>query len=121
MTSKRVLRYYCDHCRKGGCSKHHMEKHERRCIRNPNRQCGFCEVEKLTPIAMPELISALDSGGLQALKEAAHNCPACILAAIVQSKVKDGDDYYVEFDYKEEVKAFWADRNDVDYPPADYL
>ena len=42
MKTKRVLRYYCDFCKKAGCSKFHMEQHEKHCTMNPNRSCGMC-------------------------------------------------------------------------------
>ena len=42
MRTKRVLRYYCDFCKKAGCSKFHMEQHEKHCTMNPERSCGMC-------------------------------------------------------------------------------
>lgn len=39
---KTLQRYKCDFCKKRSV-KHVMEKHERRCYRNPNRYCDFCE------------------------------------------------------------------------------
>lgn len=35
-------KYKCDFCKKRGI-KTAMEKHERRCFRNPNRYCDSCE------------------------------------------------------------------------------
>ncbi len=35
--------YYCDHCKKKGLAAGHMNKHEKRCTNNPNRECGLCE------------------------------------------------------------------------------
>lgn len=35
-------KYKCDFCKKRGI-KTAMEKHERRCFRNPNRYCDYCE------------------------------------------------------------------------------
>lgn len=109
--TKRVLRYYCDFCRKGGCSKHAMEQHEKRCIKNPNRTCGFCAVEKLKQKPMAELQQAFGKGGLDGLKEVSENCPACILSAIVQSRLAHNDEY-VDFDYKKAVQEFWSERNE---------
>ena len=45
MRVKRVNRYYCDYCKKSGCSGGHMKKHEKRCMHNPDRECGFCLAE----------------------------------------------------------------------------
>ena len=38
---KTMQRYQCDFCKKRSV-KHIMEKHEKRCFRNPNRFCDFC-------------------------------------------------------------------------------
>ena len=35
MKTKRVLRYYCDFCGRGGCGKYAMEVHEKYCTMNP--------------------------------------------------------------------------------------
>ncbi len=112
MKSKRVLRYYCDHCRKGGCNKWCMEKHEKRCVRNPQRICGFCSLSQLSQKSISELIHALGSGGMPALKEAATNCPACILSALVQARFTpvDGGSIYYDFNYKEAVAEFWREH-----------
>lgn len=114
MRSKRVWRYYCDHCRKGSCGKASMIKHESRCIKNPQRKCGFCERMEFAPVAMPELMKALGSGDVDALRQKSNGCPACMLAAIVQSKItepdEDGYGPYIGFVYKEEVERFWKER-----------
>ena len=55
-----------------------------------------------------------------ALRAAADNCPACILAGLRQSGIQRewaerGDDGYeaprVEFDFRAEVAKFWKERN----------
>jgi hypothetical protein len=122
MTTKTVKRYYCDHCKKGGCSKPTMAKHEARCIKNPLRYCGFCEKGELHPAPLPELVAELVAhGDIEALKKAADGCPACVLSAIVQSKVQrkpeDGDDgNWIQFDYKKEVAEFWKGMtNDIGF------
>lgn len=44
MHSKKVLRYYCDHCGKGLWKKPKALEHEDKCYYNPkNRCCGSCE------------------------------------------------------------------------------
>lgn len=35
-------KYRCDYCKKTGV-KYSIEKHEKRCFRNPNRYCDYCE------------------------------------------------------------------------------
>lgn len=43
MKSKKVMRYYCDHCSRGHWKKDACLEHEKRCYFNPNiRACGTC-------------------------------------------------------------------------------
>jgi len=44
---KTIQRYKCDFCKKRTV-KWVMEIHERRCFRNPNRYCDFCENKGFT-------------------------------------------------------------------------
>ena len=128
MRAKRVLRYYCDHCKKGSLRKNCMEKHEQRCIRNPERVCGFClhrAEEGVQQQCMEMLITAIDNGGLEKLKAASKDCPGCIISAIVQWRAMQPRpnpldespefiwiDYY---NYKEEARLFWAERMDHNF------
>lgn len=92
MRVRKVNRYYCDHCKKSGGQKSAMERHEKGCIRNPDRKCGFCASHETWvgefqhEKSLPELITILQNDGMQALKDAAGNCPGCVFAAIVQSR-----------------------------------
>lgn len=114
---KRVLRwrYYCDFCPKSGASGGHMKAHERSCCRNPERVCGMCEKAHLDQQPIAELIEALKSEDVKGLRETASGCPACMLAAIIQSGIQqpwNGEDdpgFRVEFDFKAESESFWAD------------
>lgn len=124
MRKKKVWRYYCDHCKKSGCSGHHMVRHEKGCFRNPNRECGFCREAGLTQKPMAELVQAVWDGGgsdLTAIRELSENCPACILAAIMQSGIQDEYEdcedggrrkVWVEFDYRKEHDEFWSSVNE---------
>ena len=139
MRKRQVWRYYCDHCGKGGCSKHHMEQHERSCTLNPERECRMCAADPgagAVQHAMPELIEAIGSGdeaGMKRIRDVTggdrdEGCPACILAAIRQSGLgyKPGesrrpkDEYDCpadriaadEFKFKDECASFWSDVND---------
>lgn len=135
MRTKRVNRYYCDFCKKSGCSAPHMKRHEERCTMNPNRTCGVCammnegrndEEEYAAPLA--ELVAMwsplgdldvdvlLDNKRLNEacdavlckVREAAGNCPACILASIRQA----GDaGMAFTFDFRAEMDAVWAGVN----------
>lgn len=117
MKTKKVNRYYCDFCKKSGCSAYYLKRHEQRCTNNPNRVCGVCELDdkatgekRQKPIG--RLISALaendSAGGMKALREAAGDCPACMLAAIRQARRVAT----VDFDFKAELKAAMSDLYD---------
>jgi hypothetical protein len=114
MRQKKVWRYYCDHCNKGGCGKAAMIKHEASCAHNPNRKCRMCGHGELVQKPMPELIQALQDGGVPKLREVSDGCPACMLAAIIQEgEGADPEDRtWHQFDFKEEAKGFWALVND---------
>lgn len=93
MIRKQVYRYYCEFCKKSGCSGGHMKAHESSCTANPNRNCRMCGLTQ----DMPSLTAILKAPGnaledwkakMATLREAAEECPACILAAIRQSDVQ---------------------------------
>lgn len=43
MRSKKVLRYYCDHCNKGFWGKQACLEHEQKCFKDPNNKaCMTC-------------------------------------------------------------------------------
>ena len=116
-------RYYCDHCGKGGCAGGHIAKHERGCVYNPARECGLCKITGLTQQPIQTLVDAMQSGGIEKVKEAADGCPACTLAAIVQDRRQRGvnmrsldpdraQEEYVDFDYRAAHKAFWDAYNE---------
>ena len=141
MRKKRVWRYYCDFCGRGGCAASHIMHHEKGCTANPDRVCGLCAHSipgEQKQIGV--LIEALKSGrpedgysaGLIEVRDLAQNCPACILAAIRQSGVQRSSEYdgdgneidpgcHVEFDFKKELASWWSDENatqmEHDYPP----
>jgi hypothetical protein len=126
MRRKRVWRYYCDFCKKSGCSAGHMRAHEAACTANPERACGMCRREGASTLVRP-LIDALgagDTSGVERLRAAAEGCPACMLAAIRQSGLQtpfevDGPPgFHVEFDYQEEKREWWAQQNPDDYADA---
>ena len=127
MRTKRVNRYYCDYCGKGGCQAAAMRKHERHCTMNPNRVCRMCRVLNQPQPDIENLVALLprpqdyehhDYGstaykgfgaamkdGMAALREAADGCPACILAAIRQA---GWSGMVGDFDYQKEARAVFA-------------
>lgn len=116
MTSRKVWRYYCDHCRKGGCNKAAMATHEKHCTANPERVCRMCSLIEGYHKPMAELIMAIDGSlpdcGLQNLRDLASNCPVCIFAAIRQSGFNNREyepeaniaPKYIQFDFKKEME-----------------
>ena len=132
MIRKRVWRYYCEHCGKGGCSGGHIRRHEESCTANPARICRFHETRDERQPEMAELIATVrehgdDAKGLMdALRDVADNCPACILAALRQSgiqrawadrKYEGKDAPRIEFDFRAEVAQFWSDHGRESYVP----
>jgi hypothetical protein len=108
-------RYYCDHCKKAGGSRRHMERHEQRCTLNPARHCGVCDLGAFGPAPLAELVTLAKSSGnefkevrgeaFKALSDAADGCPGCIWAALRQA------DRYANFDFKEAMKPIWDEIN----------
>jgi hypothetical protein len=134
MRSRRVTRYYCDFCRKAGCSRHHMENHEKHCTMNPNRECRMCVAAENEQVPLTDLVALLPDikdfeqsdpegigkmyvgldaaidAALPIVREKAGNCPACILAALRQSSIIPLVSIGL-FDFKKEVEAFWSKVN----------
>ena len=128
MRTKRVNRYYCDFCPKAGGSAGHMKRHERGCTMNPDRVCGVCGIVEATQRPIQELIALLPNHlnfqcygeghegydaaltitankKLPRLREAANDCPACILAAIRQAHIPVP--MVSDFNWTREMQAVW--------------
>lgn len=118
-------RFYCDHCKKGGCSSFHMRVHERGCTLNPNRSCGVCSKIECEPQPLAHLIAFvisksvwegdpslqgnrgfLPDDAVKQLREFAAGCPVCMLAALRQAKCIASREV---FDMKAELASIWAD------------
>jgi len=104
-----------------------MEEHEKHCTLNPNRECGLCDIIGESPRPMVELLAVVPKcadyktgdapwnidhdkyeqasrEALAKLRELTNNCPACILAALRQSK--NSGLVEADFDFFKESKAF---------------
>ena len=126
--------YYCDFCNKRYLAKWAINKHEKHCVKNPNRKCRMCEyvrdyeedLDKLKAIvkrhskgnhriggSIYPVTDLKDCMDLEDYKkfivemEGVTSCPACILAAIVQSGA-----YCPHFKYAEMRDAMWNVYND---------
>jgi hypothetical protein len=124
MHSKKVYRYYCDFCRRSGCNSGHIRRHEESCTHNLNRVCRMCAHaagEPGTQRPIPELVAALDSGGLDELRRTASGCPVCMLAAITHWRKREvaagvyGEDLEWEFSFDAEEQAVWDMVNNAQY------
>lgn len=133
MKRKQVWRYYCDFCKKSGCSAYHIRMHGQGCTANPKRVCSFCKLIGNPQHPIAELIAILIGKpennyklGLEALTEFVEGCPACILSTIRQSGVQRAEKYsfdmnwegtlidpgcHIEFNFREAVTEFWKEHN----------
>lgn len=115
MKRKQVWRYYCEHCKKSGCSSSHMGKHEKHCCRNPQRQCRMCGTQGRDYQALGKVFllgKALCDQDLETLSGAVDGCPACILATIFQANLcGDGQSPLWGWDYKKAVQEWWDEKN----------
>jgi hypothetical protein len=126
MKTKTKKVYYCEYCNKHGLSAGHMRRHEERCVKNPNRRCGFCH-GPLDQDLLKEFSNRAeftDYGAFvcwtgepvttKEILDKTDQCPACTLAILVQTGINDalirsgsGD----HFDYQETVKKWWDNIN----------
>lgn len=136
MKVKKVNQYQCDFCGKKNYSAGHMRKHEMRCTKNPNRECGYCNLMEEAPVNMSKLLILLpdpekfkrvehefenferisypgleeaSNEALVKLREVASNCPACILAALRQKNIIVP--LVTNFNFSDECQRVWSDFN----------
>ena len=130
MRREKRWRYFCDHCNKSMGSNGGMENHEAHCTLNPKRTCRVCFRLENDAKPLAELIALVqslsntpdktDEAAEKELFKAADGCPACMLAAIRQSGIRDiqPDEEglgkypnvgFYSFDYKKRMKDVWAD------------
>jgi len=141
MRTKKVNRYWCDFCNRASLQAACTRRHESRCTLNPERVCGLCAFLELEQAKLPELVAILpdpeplkriqtddlgrevwhDYVGLEEavervlpqLRAAAHDCPACILAAIRQRGIPAPE--ITSFKFKDEMKVLMDAKNGRDY------
>lgn len=123
--------YYCDFCKKKGLSRFHMEKHEKHCTGNPDRECGICgcrdikpiiekykdrfelKAESIHEIGKPEFVKWRGEPVTHGMiLDDVGTCPACALAVVRQSGLWEADQYGAfHFDYHEAHKSWWNEVN----------
>lgn len=119
----RKLRYYCDFCKKSGGQRRAMEVHETHCTSNPARECRMCDAAELVTQSIPDLFAAFAISFTE-LVALAENCPACILAALVQDRKRGADaiqsqmseESYAQmfaWQYKPACDEFWKPINEM--------
>ena len=116
MKRKKMWRYYCEFCKKSSGSGGAMSTHEKHCTANPNRTCRMCGMAPDIDVHIKALGDGLKPG-IERLQEAANDCPACMLAAIRQSKIQYPPDdespgFYVDWDYQKAKENYWSCVND---------
>jgi len=131
---KKVWRYYCEHCRKSGCSGYHMRRHEEGCTLNPNRICRMCKMvegeqkplDVLTAVFDGLPVTEADEYGyrtttvndselqryIKRLETITDGCPACMLAAARAFCARyDGFRVFIDVGFKKRCESVWSDIN----------
>ncbi|HEU4345897.1 MAG TPA: hypothetical protein VFU31_30465 [Candidatus Binatia bacterium] len=127
MTSKTVIRHYCDFCRRGMFKKPAMLQHETTCTLNPKRACWLCEcpVETHNYKAIgdeakkrPDVVYYDDDDdnkthwrvtseeAIDWVFNKVDGCPACVLSILRQGNIFAFD----HFNYKEAVNEWHKER-----------
>ena len=141
MKRKKVWRFYCEFCKKAGCSGGHIKRHEERCTMNPNRVCGMCKMTDNEQIDIKDMLAILPDpteyiikddflvsfnvafdkivdDALSKLRELTGNCPACILSALRQKGIPVP--CAQNFHFKAECDNVWADINEANNQYGNY-
>ncbi len=125
--------YYCDFCKKKGLSASAMTKHEKHCTGNLDRECRMCGflpdyrkiIATITPFVedVPEpehpfgdaATAALDRAVAEVMDKV-EGCPACCLTILRATTHLLPPLASFQFKYKDEVEAWWEERNDENAP-----
>jgi hypothetical protein len=115
LTVQRAV-YYCEFCKRHWLTKSSIEKHEPRCIYNPNRSvCGWHNDRKPFSHAGTVAAGLKDNLDVEWLRIGADGCPACMLAIVVQADLTMEERWEdLGFDYKAEVERFRKEERHAD-------
>lgn len=99
--------YYCEFCKRHRMTAKSIEAHEPRCIYNPNRTvCGWHDDKKPYSHAGTLASWLKENQDVDGLRIGADQCPACMLAAVVQADLSGDERDDLGFDYATEVARF---------------
>lgn len=100
--------FYCEHCKRHRLTRNAIEKHEPRCIYNPQRSaCGWHSNPIFQPPSPADFTAALkDNLDPDWLRDKMDGCPACMLAVVVQAQLSLDERDALEFGYDREVERF---------------
>lgn len=134
MTRRQVWQYWCGFCGKHNLSAASIASHEKHCTKNPDRICRMCIASGGEQLPISELSKCIDISlpdeGLDRLRgRATGQCPACILATLLQCGAhRPGYTLMypsvvrvmclnmqaeIPFDFKAECKSWWDEQNNA--------
>lgn len=142
MKTKRVNRYYCEFCKKSGCSKGHMATHEKHCTMNPDRECRMCKLWDPDDETLTDLMAVLpdasdwvlvedskpgtdDEYDAQSARDKAYReqssegmkklraLTGCPICILAAIRQR-GIARYCDFDFKQERDAVWSEQRDME-------
>lgn len=122
--------YYCDFCKKHGLAAGHMSRHEKRCTKNPVRDCGMCDRMGGAPddviLAVRKAKAILEShenegGGfngeycgefqdkINKIKKEV-DCPACMFS-VLRFALEDNF-WPLNYNFNDEVTDYWKKQHE---------
>lgn len=108
MKRKRVTRYYCEYCGKGGQTKRIIYWHEQGCLWNPHHRCPVCTKTRDWPaIALGFVLAGFNQ---EWVVRAVEGCPHCVLAVLKAHNKgkpkKEHVNFWDTFDYKKALAEY---------------
>lgn len=112
MRTKKVMRYYCDHCSKGWFQKPAAIRHEAVCFRRKDRTCPRCEN------APEHKVQGPITERPKPIQTKAEECPDCLMAAVIRHNIGlDDEGKFHGEGISYELNQYRADRLDWDRQP----
>lgn len=102
--------YYCDYCKKH--SLRSLEKHEKHCTMNPNRDCRMCGRENVLDLVEKYKRAIVSDRLMKDIQMSVDDCPNCTLAILRQTGLIKTLPTYKLFDYQTEIRNWWHERDE---------